>query len=465
MRNSQKKKSITNRNILISLILIIFFLFVEISSISEIRTNANENIVRSSFKSSEVITGTTVGEYSNEDWIVTVGGYQHLVGASTTYNARAVLGDYINIASSIPTMTSTTRNVAAVISNKPFSNISSVDYQIGTGSNGAYMGVSTYLVIGDSLTSEYTLLGELGNITTTLKSYPFDRIEEDKFYAVIFYNPNGAYNLGNVEITFNQSLTYSKVTSSSDLYFGHTYTLVEEEHGKVVSSLEDNYLRSVTVDINNSQIENIDNILSFTLLPGKEVDTFSLKLLNVSTTEEYLVLSEEGISTATIKGVETSLYLTERESSISFQSSLSVSLMYESTSHSFITTNIPHQVVLYKLDTQVDHYEEASIFIDIVNLEGSDKNGQCLTLFEYFDSIYSRLSVDAVVIYETRQDEEAIFARERMVYLSNWYTSTNNRVQINEIESIKKLFPLILIGIISLSSLFIYVQISRKYEE
>lgn len=260
-----------------------------------------------SFKSSEVITGTTVGEYSNEDWIVTVGGYQHLVGASTTYNARAVLGDYINVASSLPTMTSTTRNVAVVISKKPFSNISSVDYQIGTGSNGAYMGVSTYLVIGDSLTSDYTLLGELGNINTTLKTFSFDRIEEDKFYAVIFYNPNGAYNLGTVEITFNQSLTFSKVTSSRGLYFGHTYTLVEEEHDKVVSSLEDNYLRSVTVDIHNSQIENTDNILSFTLLPGKEVNTFILKLLNVSTTEEYLVLSEEGISTINIKGRETSL--------------------------------------------------------------------------------------------------------------------------------------------------------------
>jgi hypothetical protein len=177
------------------------------------------------------------------------------------------------------------------------------------------------------------------------------------------------------------------------------------------------------------------------------------------------VLSEEGISIVNIKGVETSLYLTEKESSISVQSSLGVSLMYESTSDSFITTNIPHQVFLYKLDTQIDHDQEASMFIDIVNLEGSDKNGQCLSFFEYIDSIYSRLSREAIVICDTRMDEEAISARERMAYLSNWYTSTNNRVQINEIESIKKLFPLILIGIISLSSLFIYVQISRKYEE
>lgn len=429
----------------------------------EVKANTSEETLVTSYTPNSLITSSTYQKYENDEWLLTLGS-SNGIGASNSYASRLTLGTYASLMAFDSSITSQSQHLSALILKTPLTNLSSISLSRGS-SYGGYLSTDTYLVKASSLNSNYELVTMIDSINTTLTSYSFLVIEESCYYALVFYNPSGSFIMGGVNLNFYSKLVqrYTKVTSDSQLYFGATYTLVDEVNQQAISINKiTNGYRGMPISIEDSQIESHDDILAFTLDIGSLIDTYSLKLIKGAHPNHYLSITlEEGLTTSEYNNDYSAITINISASSFYVQSENRF-ITYDEKTNIFMTSLSTSPLSLYMLDQPIDHYEEVRLFSSQVLMRGENAEGKCEETYFYLNSVYERLSKEGRTLLLNSTGEMDIECKERIIYLENWYFTTK-KVQHLELTVPNNLMSMwILLGMTSFSSTFYFLYLRKK---
>lgn len=429
---------------------------------------AEEATLVTTFNSDSLVTSSTYQKYENNEWLLSIGGNNNGIGASSLHASKLTLGPYDYLMDFEPSFTSSTKYVSSLIAKEKMTNVHRISISRGT-SNYNYSGVKAYLVRSTSLTANYELVTIIDEITTNSVEYIFDANDEGCYYAVVFYNPVGVFLLGNVVIEFYcQSLatTFSKVRSNSQLYFGATYALACES-SNIALSYDINNIAFIgtPISVNNNKIEDNENVLKMKLMVGELIDTFSLLLIRDTNEDEYL---SNGIDNQ----ITTSNELTSSESFlITFVDGLLVlsnisrqNLVFDNSISHFIFKSSMSNLSLYLIDTPISHEEEVKVFVDMVLTRGENASGNCNEVYSYLDNVYSRLSNNAKNHIINSSDDIVLEAKERFIYLSNMYRDVISREMNKEKQNDNSTLLVLIITGFMISITYYFLQPRLDYE-
>lgn len=425
-------------------------------------SQAEETNQVATFSSSQIVTSSAYQLHEDENWLLTVGGNNNAVGVSNTYASKAVLGEYTNVAAFNKDISDTSKYISAVISKNTIRNLSSIRIGRSGSSLGAYLNTKVYLSRASSLEDDFELVTTIETVSTSVIEYNFPIINEEQYYALVFYNPNGSFLLANVTVDFysaSESEKYVKIESSEDLYFGATYTLVNEEHHRVISEINENgHISSVEVEIINNYFTSDSLVLSFTLDYGSELDTYSLNLNYESQNVSYLSISDDKLIQAptkdknnafslTFENQEFNIYILNQNKTIGFNNNEFEALIGTSS------------VSLYRMDNIVDHLIEASYLVEAILNEGEYAKGRCEETYHFLEKIYSRLSVIAVDEFHRANDYRFVEAKSRFEYMNTRVNSTERQLNynINHLNSnITPYFTIFGLSVISVAFCYLF---------
>ena len=427
----------------------------------EIKVNASEERLVTNYNSTSLTTSSTYQKYENDHWLMTMGS-SNGIGASNTYSSRLTLGVNSNLMAFNPSINSTSKYLSALIFKQPISSLSSISLSRGN-SYGGFLSTNVFLVKSSSLDGNYDRVTTIDSISTTLKNYSFPPIKENCYYALVFYNPNGSFIIGGVNVNFytKEVVSYSKVTSDSQLYFGATYTLVDETSQKAISIYESAYgFSGLSTNIIDSQIEDEDTLLKFKLGVGLMIDTYSLQTINGSSSNRYLAINDNAKLATSVNNFEASAFILSIDSSSTRLYRNDQYLTYDLYGDEFIFSSAQSNISLYILNEPIDHFEEVRIFSDQVNTRGIDAKGHCDETYQFLNSVYLRLSEEGINIFLTSMSEDDINAKHRMVYLENWH-SYYQQARTKGVVTSSILIFYVMIGVSCLFLLF-YGYISHR---
>ena len=426
--------------------------------VKPISASASEVTLLTSFSSNTLVTASTYQSYQDDHWLLTTGGNNNGIGASGSYASKLALGSYSNLMSFDPSIISTSTYLTAVIAKAPFTHLSKISLSRGA-SNYAYSSTKAYLVKGSSLISDFSLVTIINEITTTLTDYSFPPITEDYYYAIVFYNPNGTYLLGDVNIHFYQQtseMTYQKVNTTRDLYLGSTYTFVSETSHLVIGhDLTPLGFSSTSTTVTNNRIETNPNLLSFTLEVGTLINTYSLRLNNQGEVPTYLALDEGNqITTSETLSSLCAFSLTFKDDTFMLTSYNNL-LLGLSDDLTFVFSSEPSHISLYRYEEEVNHQVEAQYFVDTLLTYSDHAYGTCESVYLYLDNLYHRLSDNAKSIIMSSTDSNYVLARTRMSYLASWVTTKEVKTILSD-QKVNKQSPFIVMLILISSAITLY---------
>ncbi len=399
------------------------------------RVLAEEATLVTTFNSDSLVTSSTYQKYENDEWLLSMGGNNNGIGASSLHASKLTLGSYDYLMDFEPSFTSSTKYVSSLIAKEKMTNVHRISISRGT-SNYNYSGVKAYLVRSINFTTNYELVTTIDEIATNSAEYIFDANSQGCYYALVFYNPVGVFLLGNVVIEFYcQSLatTFSKVTSNSQLYFGAIYTLVCEPNNQVLSYDTNNHtIFSTPISVNKDIIMDNNDVLKLKLMVGDLIDTYSFQLV-LDTNENVYV------SNGTDNQIVTGNEITSSESFlITFVNNLLVlsniygqNLVFDNSISHFIFDSSISNLVLYLIDAPISYEEEVKVFVDTVLTKGENASGKCNEVYFYLDNAYSRLSNNAKIFFINSSDDNVLEAKERLIFLSIVYNSVVSK-ELNE---------------------------------
>ena len=429
----------------------------------EVKTNASEVTLVTFYTPNSLITSSNYQKYENDEWLLTLGS-SNGIGASNSYAARLTLGTYASLMAFDSSITSKSQYLSALILKTPITHLSSISLSRGS-SYGGYLSTDAYLVKASSLNSSYELVTMIDTINTTLTHYSFPVIEGSCYYALVFYNPSGSFIIGGLNLNFYSIpvQSYTKVTSDSQLYFGATYTLVDEVNQQAISINKiTNGYQGMTISIVGRQIESHDDILAFTLDIGSLIDTYSLKLIKGAHPNRYLSITlEEGLTTSEDSNDNSAITINISTSSFYVQSENRF-IIYDEKTKMFTTSLSSSSLSLYMLDQPIDHDEEVRVFSSQVMMRGENAEGKCEETYLYLNSIYNRLSEEGktLLLNSTREIDSA--CKERIIYLENWYLRIKE-VRHSGLTITNNLSNMwILLGLTSLSFTFYFLNKRKK---
>lgn len=444
----------------------VFLLFLTLSTTaikvankhtSPTRVEANTNVLKGTFNSSQVVSGSAYQSYENEEWLLTAGGNNNGVGVLNfpTNLSLMELGVHTNLVAFDQTIGANTRYISAAISKQAVANVSSVTLSIMGTSYYNYLDVTTYLVASTSLEGDYYLVKEIKQLTTTSGSYEFDKIEQAMFYAFVFYNPQGVFLLSSVSASLYGTIdTYNKVDIATSLNFGATYVLIDETSSNALEVI-DSQISQTNINIDNNSFSALD-ITKFTLLIGSQINTYIFKL-----SEEELYLNIDNYNKLTLNHEP-------RDFSISFTPSFLISdhmsalhLAFDQVNEQFYLSP-SGGLSLYRLEQALDYQLETNLFVEQVLVTGENIKGQCLEVYDFFDSVYQRLSPQAKAYFLSSDDELITGARIRIDYLSSWSSANSvNSAQTLKINQ-KNINILIIFITLSVIPVISYIVHSNK---
>ncbi|MDY0278766.1 MAG: hypothetical protein RBQ97_11855 [Acholeplasma sp.] len=417
------------------------------------------------FSSSQIVTSSAYQLYEDENWVLTLGGNNNAVGVSNTYASRAVLSDYINVAAFNKDITDTTKYLSAVISKNTIRNLSSIRIGRSGSSLGAYLNTKVYLSGASSLEDDFELVTTIETVSTSVIEYNFPIINEEQYYALVFYNPNGSFLLANVAVDFysaSEIEKYVKVESSEDLYFGATYTLVNEEHNRVISEIDENgQISSVEVEIINNYFTSDSSVLSFILDYGSEIGTYSLNLNYESQNVSYLSISDDKLIQAPTKDKNNAFSLTFENQEFNIYN-LNQNKTIGFNNNEFEALIGTSNVSLYRMDNIVDHLIEASYLVEAILNEGEHAKGRCEETYYFLENIYSRLSVKAVEEFYRANDYRFVEAKSRFEYMNTWLSSKERKSSYNINRLNSNIIPYILILGIVTSTISLFYALKKQ---
>lgn len=426
------------------------------------RVLAEEATLVTTFNSDSLVTSSTYQKYENDEWLLSMGGNNNGIGASSLHASKLTLGSYDYLMDFEPSFTSSTKYVSSLIAKEKMTNVHRISISRGT-SNYNYSGVKAYLVRSINFTTNYELVTTIDEIATNSAEYIFDANSQGCYYALVFYNPVGVFLLGNVVIEFYcQSLatTFSKVTSNSQLYFGAIYTLVCEPNNQVLSYDTNNHtIFSTPISVNKDIIMDNNDVLKLKLMVGDLIDTYSFQLV-LDTNENVYV------SNGTDNQIVTGNEITSSESFlITFVNNLLVlsniygqNLVFDNSISHFIFKSSISNLSLYLIDTPISYEEEVKVFVDTVLTKGENASGKCNEIYGYLDNVFARLSSNAKEYYLDSDNDNILEAKERLMYLSNMLGGGTAKGMISDKENnVSILIVLFIIGFI-ISSSYYYLE-------
>ncbi len=184
------------------------------SSNNIMKANAAEGDVISTFKSSDVVTSTTYKEYSNGDWIITLGGNSSSVGSNSNNASKLTLSSkYSKVGENI----SLSSKTAAIISQNPIENVGKIvlsrddsDPKNSSDDNTKYYVVSSTSKY-DTSNADYQIVSSGIFDEGVDISIDIDD-SESKYYSIVF-TADGWFRLDNVVASFmegpDQSTKYN----------------------------------------------------------------------------------------------------------------------------------------------------------------------------------------------------------------------------------------------------------------
>jgi len=430
-------------------------------------SQAEETNKVATFNSSQIVTSSAYHLYEDENWVLTLGGNNNAVGVSNTYASRAVLGEYTNVAAFNKDISDTSKYLSAVISKNTIRNLSNIRIGRSGSSFGAYLNTKVYLSRASSLEDDFELVTTIETVSTSAIEHNFPTINEEQYYALVFYNPNGSFLLANVAVDFysaSESKKYVKVESSEDLYFGATYTLVNEEHNRVISEIDENgQISSVEVEIINNYFSFDSSVLSFTLDYGSELGTYSLNFSYEDQNALYLSISGDKIIAASTKIKNNAFSLTfENQKFNIYNTDQNKTIGFNVNDNKFVTFIGTTNVSLFRMDKVVDHLKEASYLVEAILNEGEHAKGRCEETYYFLENIYSRLSVEAVEEFYRANDYKFIEAKNRLEYIDTWLSSKERKSSYNINHVDLNIFPYISIVGMVISTITLFYALKKQ---
>ena len=104
--------------------------------------------------------------------------------------------------------------LSAVISKSPLKNVSSLNIGRSGTSMGAYKGTKVYLTAASRLEDDFELVMTIDEVNTSIIEYGVPPVNEEQYYALVFYNPNGSFLIGNVTVDLYCTKEVEKIYKS-----------------------------------------------------------------------------------------------------------------------------------------------------------------------------------------------------------------------------------------------------------
>ena len=169
------------------------------------------------FNSDTLVTGPGYAEYSDDNWILTMGGNNKSIGVNSKNKAKAKLGSYVNVAAGLYTESETV--ISAVIAKKPLSKVTKVNIS----STNVTKDETTVTLTKSLDNSTYEIVEQKNmstSVTETLFELPFSN--ENYYYSIIFHNAND-FRLDECLISFFEGTDLS-VSYTATLHYNDDTT-------------------------------------------------------------------------------------------------------------------------------------------------------------------------------------------------------------------------------------------------
>lgn len=166
-------------------ILLVLGLSVGVKQTTHEVVEAAEGDLLAEFNSDTLVTGSGYAEYSDDNWILTMGGNNKSIGVNSKNKAKAKLGSYVNVAAGLYTESETV--ISAVIAKKPLSKVTKVNIS----STNVTKDETTVTLTKSLDNSTYEIVEQKNmstSVTETLFELPFSN--ENYYYSIIFHNAN-----------------------------------------------------------------------------------------------------------------------------------------------------------------------------------------------------------------------------------------------------------------------------------
>ena len=166
-------------------ILLVLGLSVGVKQTTHEVVEAAEGDLLAEFNSDTLVTGSGYAEYSDDNWILTMGGNNKSIGVNSKNKAKAKLGNYVNVAAGLYTESETV--ISAVIAKKPLSKVTKVNIY----STNVTKDETTVTLTKSLDNSTYEIVEQKNmstSVTETLFELPFSN--ENYYYSIIFHNAN-----------------------------------------------------------------------------------------------------------------------------------------------------------------------------------------------------------------------------------------------------------------------------------
>jgi uncharacterized protein YjdB len=276
-------------------------------------------------------------------------------------------------------------------------------------------------------------------------------------------------------VTVTEVIFFSKITSTSQLYFGATYILVAENSNMAMNTTFGDFAGNTSVTITSNTISNQTDIQKLQLVISPATGTYGFKLINGPSADKYLALlrgsGDNDLSAGDDLVENASWFVTFDEGNAIINSKIFSDrhIRYNSTSPRFATyrTTFGVLVQLYLSDEEIDHTAEATMLATEINTGiGSGAQGNCTSAFEILDSAYDRLSSSAKTIFDQSSDTAFVNARARLSYLEQWVdfnAGSPVAISLNMSFDSNILANVLVILIVSSISAYAYSQLKKRY--
>lgn len=392
--------------------------------------NSNTTLVKT-VTGQDLVTSKIYKGYEIDEWLLTLGGGDGCIGMNSFSASTATLGNWSNLMAWDTRFNSTTKYVTALISKVPMKDITSISISRSGASYFNYANVCAYLVASDSLDNTYTLVAEIPTITTTNTTYSFQPFESEKFFALVFYNPNGVFALGGVEVSFYSRVgTLEEVTNLGDLYYGAKYVFY----------------------YGDKQISDY-----YSLRIGSRGDTFCFY-----NEENGMYLSTNTVLEIVMTANPT-FFTIDSDKNLAIRDELTTKyLNYDVSSNKLHLSD--HSNISVYLDTRtIDHNLEVELFTEFVLLNGEHAKGRCHEVYQCLIRAYNKLSTQAKSLFLESNKDNVVLAKERLSYLSAYYERDIAFVGTNKTQqfTLNNLISIIIV-LFSLLGISAYFLLNKK---
>ena len=337
-------------------------------------------------------------------------------------------------------------------------------------------------VVGETFTTEGLLVTAFDetnyskavtSYTTNKTGYTFLSSDIGTVTVTVSYT-EGSTKTATFDVTVIAIREFSKITSTSDLYFGAEYLIVSEgTTASVMTTTYTSFFGRSDVTINSDTIvaQDLYQILKLVISPS--TGSFGFQFVNGPEAGKYLSLNSDAnnLNSSTTLTSESSWLVTFDTGNVLVNSVAFTNrnVKYNTGSPRFATyTSAQTPIQLFLNQDSVDHTTSANMLATEINTglgsKASSTVGEtCISIYAMLDSVYTRLSATAKNIFDSSSDSAFVSARARMAYLAAWVAAnTPSGRSKSPVTSNSTVTATFIIGIIGISSLLGYYFVTKR---